>query len=73
MTARPDEENDLQYRTTSQPLLAAIENGQMPINLVLLRPRTYEALERHLAATPEGFYHIVHFDAHGGVVTYELL
>ncbi|HEY9641512.1 MAG TPA: CHAT domain-containing protein, partial [Coleofasciculaceae cyanobacterium] len=73
VTARPDEEKDLQYRVTSRPLLAAIENSQMPINLVLLRPGTYEALERHLADIPEGFYHIVHFDAHGGVITYELL
>ncbi len=73
VTARPGEENDLNYRTTSRPLMAAIANAQLPVNLVLLRPGTYEALERHLATTPEGFYHIVHFDSHGGVVTYEQL
>ncbi|MBW4659601.1 MAG: tetratricopeptide repeat protein [Drouetiella hepatica Uher 2000/2452] len=73
VTARPGEESDLNYRTTSRPLMAAIANARLPVNLVLLRPGTYEALDRHLAETPAGFYHIVHFDCHGGVMDYELL
>jgi tetratricopeptide (TPR) repeat protein len=71
VTARPGEESDLNYRTTSRPLMGAIANSRLPVNLVLLRPGTYEALERHLDATPEGYYHIIHFDVHGGVLTYE--
>lgn len=73
VTARPKEEQDLGYRTTSRPLLAALQNAQLPVNLVLLRPGTYEALERHLQEVGEGFYHIIHFDAHGGVGQYDLL
>ncbi len=46
VTARPREEDDLNYRTTSRPLMQALENSRLPVNLVLLRPGTYEALER---------------------------
>ncbi len=70
VTARPNEDDDIGYRTTSRPLFAALKNARLPVNIVLLRPGTYEALERHLDSQPEGFYHIVHFDAHGGVATF---
>ena len=70
VTARPNAEKDIGYRTTSRPLLEALENTQVPVNVVLLRPGTYKALEQHLDAQPLGYYHIVHFDAHGGVVDY---
>ena len=36
----------------------------------LLRPGTYEALARHLEEKAEGFYHIIHFDAHGALKTF---
>ena len=41
----------------------------------LLRPGTYKALENHLREVSNdkgvGYYHVVHFDMHGSVLTYE--
>ncbi|MEM6520657.1 MAG: CHAT domain-containing protein [Cyanobacteria bacterium P01_D01_bin.71] len=71
VTARPDEERDVNYRTISRPLIEAIQQARVPINVELLRPGTYEALENHLETKSPGYYHIVHFDAHGGLATYE--
>ena len=70
VTARPDEESDVGYRTISRPLIEAIERGRVPVNVELLRPGTFEALSEHLERK-EGFYHIVHFDAHGGLMTHQ--
>ena len=70
VTARPDEEKDVGYRTISRPLIEAIERGQLRVNAELLRPGTFEALSEHLERK-EGFYHIVHFDAHGALMNYE--
>jgi hypothetical protein len=70
VTARPDEESDVGYRTISRPLIEAIQNAQVPVEVDLLRPGTYEALSRHLEEKGEGYYHIVHFDAHGGLMSY---
>jgi hypothetical protein len=70
VTARPDEERDVNYRTISRPLIEAIRQARVPINVELLRPGTYQALENHLQAKGAGYYHIVHFDAHGGLATY---
>ena len=71
VTARPDEENDVGYRTISRPLIEAIERGRLRVNVELLRPGTFEALSERLEEKGEGFYHIVHFDAHGGLMTHE--
>jgi len=71
VTARPKEENDVGYRTISRSLIEAIEKCQLRVNVELLRPGTYEALERHLEEKGAGFYHIIHFDAHGGLMSYE--
>ncbi|MGK7874741.1 MAG: tetratricopeptide repeat protein [Xenococcaceae cyanobacterium] len=71
VTARPNEEKDVGYRTISRPLMEAIQNSQLRVNVELLRPGTYEALERHLEDKGEGFYHIIHFDTHGALMKYE--
>jgi len=71
VTARPGEEKDVNYRTISRPLIEAIQQARVPINVELLRPGTYKALENHLQAKGTGYYHIVHFDAHGGLATFE--
>lgn len=73
VVARPDEEDDVGYRTISRPLIEAIQNSQLGVNVELLRPGTYEALDRHLEEKGEGFYHIIHFDAHGALRTYQEL
>ncbi|MBD2463714.1 tetratricopeptide repeat protein [Oscillatoria sp. FACHB-1407] len=70
VTARPDEESDVGYRTISRPLIDAIHQAQLRVNVELLRPGTFEALSKHLEAK-EGYYHIIHFDAHGGLMTHE--
>ncbi len=69
VTARPDEEKDVGYRTISRPLIDAIEKGRLRVNVELLRPGTFEALSAHLEGKA-GFYHMVHFDAHGGLMSY---
>ncbi len=71
VTARPNEEQDVGYRTISRPLIDAIENSQLAVNVELLRPGTYEALARHLEEKGAGFYHIIHFDTHGALMKYE--
>ncbi|MEN8445786.1 MAG: CHAT domain-containing protein, partial [Cyanobacteria bacterium J06555_13] len=70
VTARPDEENDVGYRTISRPLIETIQQAQLRVNVELLRPGTFQALSDHLEGK-EGYYHIVHFDTHGGLMTYE--
>ena len=37
VTARPDEENDVGYRTISRPLVEAIEAGNLPVNVEFVR------------------------------------
>ncbi|MFG3819499.1 tetratricopeptide repeat protein [Limnothrix redekei] len=70
VTARPGWSRDVNYRTISRPLVEAIANAELPVKVALLRPGTWEALERHLQAVGPGFYHAVHFDLHGSVLTY---
>ncbi|MFM6063075.1 MAG: CHAT domain-containing protein, partial [Microcystis panniformis] len=69
--ARPDEESDVNYRTISRPLVELVNNGRIPINIDILRPGTYEALTKHLDEKGEGYYHVIHFDVHGGLMEYE--
>ena len=68
-TARPDGPEDEGYRTISRPLLGAIRPMGLPVTVDLVRPGTWEALQRHLDLATErhgvGWYHIVHFDLHG--------
>ncbi|MEI3652409.1 MAG: tetratricopeptide repeat protein [Dolichospermum lemmermannii FEM_B0920] len=71
VVARPDEEKDVGYRTISRPLLELIENGQLRVNVELLRPGTYQALSQHLEAKGANFYHIIHLDMHGALLTCE--
>ena len=70
VTARPDEESDVGYRTISRPLIEAIHRAQLRVKVEILRPGTFQALAEHLEGKA-GHYHIVHFDAHGGLMTYD--
>ncbi|MEM9450171.1 MAG: tetratricopeptide repeat protein, partial [Cyanobacteria bacterium P01_E01_bin.6] len=70
VTARPDEEADVGYRTISRPLIDAIQQARLRVNIELLRPGTFQELSEHLEGKA-GHYHIVHFDAHGGLLTYQ--
>jgi len=71
VTARPGEEKDVGYRTISRPLVEAIEVANLPVNVEFVRPGTYEAFVKQLEAKGEGYYHMVHFDMHGGLMTFE--
>lgn len=64
-------DNDVSYRTISRPLIELIEKTKLRIKVELLRPGTYEALERHLEEKGAGFYHIIHFDTHGALMKYK--
>ncbi|BAY23093.1 tetratricopeptide TPR_2 repeat protein [Calothrix sp. NIES-2100] len=71
VVARPDEELDAGYRTISRPLIELIENSQLRVNIELLRPGTYQALSQNLEAKGTGYYHVIHLDCHGALMTYE--
>ncbi|BAY07648.1 tetratricopeptide repeat protein [Calothrix sp. NIES-2098] len=71
VVARPDEEQDVGYRTISRPLIELIENSHLRVNVELLRPGTYQALSQHLEAKGAGYYHVIHLDCHGALMTYE--
>ena len=77
VTARPFGKNDVGYRTISRPLVQELRQSKLPINIDVLRPGTYQAFIKHLRdATTQhgaGYYHIIHFDLHGAILTYEQL
>ncbi|MCP4130342.1 MAG: tetratricopeptide repeat protein [bacterium] len=58
-------ELDVGYRTMSRPLVELIKDENLPVNLTILRPPTFDRLREHLREKPN-HYHIVHFDCHGG-------
>ena len=67
VTARPYE-NDVGYRSISRPLVELIDKQGIRAHAHVLRPPTFENLRRHLKDRPH-FYHIIHFDGHGGYGT----
>jgi len=64
VTCRPYEE-DIHYRSISRPLVELIEKKNIPARVHVLRPPTFASLREHLEERPH-FYHIIHFDGHGG-------
>lgn len=76
VTARPGK-NDVGYRTISKPLVESLRKAKIPVRIDVLRPGTFEALSRHLDAIKDehgqGYYHIIHFDLHGALATYDQL
>jgi tetratricopeptide (TPR) repeat protein len=75
VTARPSGIRDVGYRTISRPLVEALRNANLRVQVEILRPGTYKALENHLrditARHGEGYYHVIHFDVHGAVLSYQ--
>jgi len=75
VTARPSGTRDVGYRTISRPLVEALRNANLRVQVEILRPGTYKALVHHLSEVTakygEGHYHVIHFDMHGAVLTYE--
>ena len=64
VTARPFE-GDVRFRSLSRPVVEWIEQRALPARVTILRPPTFERLREHLRERP-AYYHIVHFDGHGG-------
>src|SRR5947208_6651302 len=75
VTARTHGKRDVGYRTISRPLVEGLRKAGVPIQIDILRPGTYRTLVNHLndvtAKHGEGYYHVIHFDVHGAVLTYE--
>ncbi len=75
VASRPSGVHDVGYRTISRPLVESMHNANLNVQVEILRPGTYRALENHLrdvtANHGEGYYHVVHFDVHGAVLTYD--
>jgi tetratricopeptide (TPR) repeat protein len=74
VVARPGGGRDVGYRTISRPLLEGLRQAHLPVNVEIVRPGTYRALVEHLDRVREangiGYYHLVHFDLHGALLTY---
>ncbi|GJL74981.1 CHAT domain-containing protein [Nitrosomonas sp.] len=64
--ARPYGEEDVSYHALARPLVdLAVQQQTVPVRVDVLRPPTFDQLRAALREKP-GFYHIVHFDGHGG-------
>ncbi|CAK8721767.1 hypothetical protein GCAAIG_11405 [Candidatus Electronema halotolerans] len=63
--ARPHGDQDVGFHALSRPLVELARAQQMPVHIDVLRPPTFDRLRQQLHDKP-GFYHIVHFDGHGG-------
>jgi tetratricopeptide (TPR) repeat protein len=66
---RPAGLADPGYRLIARPLLEQLESAQADIDLAVLRPPTFAALEETLLAAARAGepFHVVHFDGHGAV------
>ncbi|MCP4350826.1 MAG: CHAT domain-containing protein [Desulfobacterales bacterium] len=75
VTARPGGRKDVGYRTVSRPLVERLRKSDLPVHVDILRPGSYRALTEHLREVRDshgvGFYHIIHFDLHGSLLSYE--
>ena len=64
VTARPFE-GDVEYRSISRALVEQIDAHHLAACVTVLRPPTFDALREELGHRA-GYYHILHFDGHGG-------
>ena len=64
VTARPFK-GDVEYRSISRALVEQIEANKLAASVTVLRPPTFDALREELARR-SGYYHVLHFDGHGG-------
>jgi tetratricopeptide (TPR) repeat protein len=75
VTARPGGTKDVGYRTISRPLVSEIRQAGLRVKVDILRPGTYKELVNHLLETRDkygtGYYHVIHFDVHGALLTFK--
>jgi nucleoside phosphorylase/tetratricopeptide (TPR) repeat protein len=63
--ARPYGDGDVCFQTLARPVIDFLNKGKWPVHIDVLRPPAFDQLRSVLEEKP-GFYHIVHFDGHGG-------
>ncbi|BAL89598.1 hypothetical protein AMIS_43780 [Actinoplanes missouriensis 431] len=77
VTARPGGRADVGFRTISRPLLDGLRTADRPVVVDLVRPGTWQAVERQLRDATKlhgtGYYQVVHFDVHGAVAGFDEL
>ena len=75
VTARPGGAKDVGYRTISRPLVSEIRQAGLRVKVDILRPGTYKELVNHLLEIRDnhstGYYHVIHFDVHGALLTFK--
>jgi hypothetical protein len=75
ISARPSGARDVSYRTISRPLVESLETGKIAAQIDIVRPGTYETLVKHLEDVyltyGDGYYHLLHLDLHGALLSYE--
>ena len=66
--ARPGGRADVRYRAIARPLFERLAPVAGEVEIEVLRPPTFDALERRLGQAAEAGepFHILHFDGHGG-------
>jgi hypothetical protein len=62
--ARPYRERDVPLGLVARPMLEALRNHRAKIEVEVLRPPTFDELQRRLNER-RGYYQLVHFDGHG--------
>lgn len=70
VVARPGFIDDVSHRTISRPLVEVIDKvveRNHSVNLQIVRPGSWEALEQALNKRQHGYFDCVHFDVHGDV------
>jgi hypothetical protein len=74
VTSRPYGVRDVSYRTISRPLVEALRQANLRVDITILRPGTYKTLVNHLKDVTgkhgAGYYHVIHFDLHGSLMSY---
>ncbi|HEX8198866.1 MAG TPA: CHAT domain-containing protein, partial [Isosphaeraceae bacterium] len=60
---------DVPYRSLSRPLVELVIHQNLPAEVTVLRPPTFDRLREHLQYERRDYYHIVHFDGHGAYRT----
>jgi len=62
--SRPSGEADVPFQSVARPLMEIFRPHRDRIQIDVLRPPTYEQLQKVLVEKPN-YYHILHFDGHG--------
>ncbi len=72
VTARPST-NDVNNLIIQKPILESAKKSGKNVEVNILNSGTWKGLLKHLKKKGKGYYHIIHFDVHGSVLSYENL